>query len=182
MQSTSPTGEDVECGCLVARLITTPTARIALLKPTCASTSSLIQKVLGDTSIRDHFSDRCVVVSCDDATNTDVVVACLASGLGLEPQEDAIGTVLEYLMANSCTLIVLDNLDVIHASADPEQQEATEVLLATLSSIDELSLVVTLRGQSLPECVGWTSVVSANNDSGKAVPCNFPTATSAIVS
>ena len=70
-------------------------------------------------------------------------------------------------MAHRCTLIVLDNLDVIHASADPEQQEATDVLLATLASVDQLSLVVTLRGQSQPDCVDWISV-GDNDDPDKA--------------
>jgi len=167
MQSTSLAGADVECGQLVAHLIATPTARLALLNSTCASTGFLLQKVLEVPSIRDHFSDRCVFVSCDGATSTDVVVACLASGLGLEPQEDAIGVVLEDLMAHRCTLIVLDNLDVIHASADPEQQEPTDVMLATLASVDQLSLVVTLRGQSQPDCVDWISV-GDNDDPDKA--------------
>jgi len=149
---------------LVARLIATPATRLALPNATSAERASLVQKAFEDSVVRTHFSDHCVFVSCDSTASTEVTTACIASGLGLEPSEHAIVNVLEEIAAHDRTLIVLDNVDAIYLPTDTEQQEATNVLLATLASVDGLTLVITFCGIPLPECVAWTSTDNSTND------------------
>jgi len=120
--------------------------------------------------VRAHYSDRCVLVSCEDGANAEVAVACLASGLGLAPNDSDIGVILNHLVAHNHTLIILDNVDTIYSSADPALQKATDVLLATLAAVDEVSLVITFCGNSLPECVEWMSMVNFIDGTAKSEP------------
>jgi len=163
-------GADTRCERLVAQLVATPAPPLALLNHTGSQQATLVQKVLEDSTVRAHFSDRCVFVSCEGATSAEVVVACLASALGLEPSEDAIDTVLEDFATHSRTLIILDNVDAIYSPEDPEQQEATEVLLASLAAVDEVTLIITFCGTSLPEYVAWTSMNHATDDAAESEP------------
>ena len=163
-------GADVGYECMVAQLVTTPAPRLALLNNAEAKQSTFVQKVLEDSAVRAYFSNRCVVVSCDGATSAEVAIACLASGLGLEPTDNCIEAILEYLVALGRTLIVFDNVEAIYSPTDPDQQEATDVLLATLAAVDEVTLVVTFCGTPLPDCVAWTSMDDISDDTPKSEP------------
>ena len=163
-------GADVGYECMVAQLVTTPAPRLALLNNAEAKQSTFVQKVLEDSAVRAYFSNRCVVVSCDGATSAEAAIACLASGLGLEPTDNCIEAILEYLVAHGRTLIVFDNVEAIYSPTDPEQQEATDVLLATLAAVDEVTLVVTFCGTPLPDCVAWTSMDDISDNTPKSEP------------
>jgi len=155
---------------LVARLIATARPRLALLNHAGDEQHPLMQKILEDSAIRAHFSDRCVSVSCDGATNTQVAIGCLASGLGLSPNE-GIEAIHSHLVAQDHTLVVIQNVDAIYSPADPEQQEATDVLLTTLAALDDITLVITFYGTPLPECVAWTVM---NGDMSVAFKLTVP--------
>jgi len=171
---------------LATQLIATPAPRLALFNRTGAEQDSHVQQILKHSAVRAHFSDRCALVSCDNATSTEVAIACLASGLGLEPSDNNIGTILSHLKAVGRTLVVLDNLDAIYSPADPEQQEATDVLLATLAAVDDITLVITFCGSPLPECVVWISMDDTRDDAPKselqATDHLYHVATPAVVS
>jgi len=143
----SPSSEDTEYHRLVSQLVATPAPRLSLVESTGSAKSALVQKVLEDPAVRGHYADRCVYISCDSETSTQAIVACLASALGLEPNDNMrVRTVLDHLATHGRTLLVLEKLDAIYSPANPEQQEAAYVLLATLAAVDELTLVVTLCG------------------------------------
>jgi len=170
MPGSSTAEADTEYQRLAAQVITTPALRLALLNSTVADQASHVQKILDDSVVQAHFSDRVAFVSCDEAASIEVAVACLASGLGLEPNDDGIGAILGYVMATGRTLVVLDNFHAIYSPADPEQQEATDVLLATLAAVDEVTLVITFCGSPLPECVAWTNMDDATDHTANSEP------------
>jgi len=163
-------GADAQYGRLVAQLVATPAPRLTLLNHTEAEKTTILQNILEESDVRAHFSGRCVFVSCGDAASAEVATACVASALDLEPNEDIIATVLEDFAAHDRTLIVLDNVNAIYSSADAEQQEATDVMLATLAAMDEVTLVITYCGSQLPECVAWTSMTDATDDAANTEP------------
>jgi len=168
---------------LVAQLIATPAPRLAFHNHIVDEQAVLLKDILEDPAVRAHYSDRCVLVSCEDAASAEVVIACVASALGLELSEDAIDTVLEDLATHGRTLIVLENVDAIYSSADAVQQEATDVLLASLAAVDELTLVITFCGTSLPECVAWTKMDDvARNFESQASNIRQHATTPAVVS
>jgi len=173
MPGSSTSETNAEYQHLAAQVIATPALRLALLNNADADHTSHTRKVLEDSAVRAHFSDRVAFVSCDDATSTEVTIACLASALGLDPNDDDIGAILGHLMATGRTLVVLNNVDAIYSSADPEQQEETDVLLATLAAVDEVTLVITFcisSLASLPECVAWTNMDDATGNTTRSEP------------
>ena len=170
MPRLSTTEEEAQYERLVAEFTATPTPFLTLLNRAGSRITDLVQKVFDDSIVRAHFSDRRAFVSCEDVTSTEVAVACLASGLGLEPSEDAIVTVLEYIATHGRTLIVLDNIDAIYSYTDPEQERATSLLLTTLVAVNDLTLVITFGGAPLPETIVWTMMDDATDERAKSEP------------
>ena len=103
---------------------------------------------------------------CQGASSSDVVLRRLSAELGIDEHDDTIGAILDRLVASERTLIAFDKLDAIYAPADLDQQEATDLLLATLAAVDEVTLIITFSGAALPESVIW----SVLDDCGDGVP------------
>jgi len=155
MTSPSAAEADTEYERLAAQPTAPIVTRLAIRNRTIAARAALVQFVLENQIVRTYFSNRCVSVLCDEAASTEVAVACLASALGLDPNEDDIESIISHLVSHSRTLIVFESLDAIYSPTDPEQQEATDLLLTTLDAVDQVSLVITFGGPKLPECVDW---------------------------
>ena len=143
---------------LVATLIGTPSPRLAIHSLARSDESYLVVAALDDRRVHDHFDGRNVIVSCDAAKDTEDAIGLLAAGLSIDINGNAIGAILDNLTKYNRTLVVLDKLECIYAATNVAQQEETEVLLATLASVDELALVVIMHGTQLPECVAWTDL------------------------
>jgi len=143
---------------LVETLVGTPSPRIAISSSTRSEESYLAMAALDDRRVYHHFDGRNVIVSCDAAESTEDVISLLAAGLSVDTNGDAIGAILDNLAKYKRTLVVLDKLEYIYPAMDLEQQEETDILLATLASVDELTLVVIMHGTPPPECVAWTNL------------------------
>jgi len=140
---------------LVQMLLTTSSARLALFDIDGSNKDIFLKSVIRDSRIQDHFQRRCAFVSCDGVPTVSAVVGLLAAELGLELRDDFISSILKDLTSHERTLIILHKLDAILLHADPEQQEMTEILLASLVTLDQLTLVATLGGVLLPEGFTW---------------------------
>jgi len=149
---------------LIAHLVEKPASRYAILDPTFIDRTSLISRILDSPRVRNHFSQRCIFVSCAGARNTDDIVTRLAAKLSIASNSDHMKAVLENLTAHRKTLIALDKLDVVYSLDNRDEQDAADVMLACLASIDELSLLVTYCGPSLPESVMWENTNLIVND------------------
>jgi len=144
---------------LVATLIGTPSPRLVIPFSTRSEGSyKLVMAALDDRRVHDHFDGRNVTVSCDAAENTEDTIGLLAASLSVDVNGDAIGAILDNFAKYKRTLVVLDKLECIYAVTDVKQQEKTEILLATLASVDELALVVIMCGTPPPDCVAWTNL------------------------
>jgi len=171
-------GADTKYERLAAQATAPPAIRLAIHNRTTAARAIVVQEVLESPIIRTQFSDRCVSVQCDEAASTEVAIACLASALGLDPNEDDMEAIVTHLVSHCRTLVVFESLDAIYAPADTKQQEATDKLLATLAALDQVSLVITFGGPKLPGCVAWktlpTSYASDNTSKSKLQAANLP--------
>jgi len=147
---------------LVARLVGTPSARAAVLNPVGIGNSPVLSNVADDPRVRDHFGNRRIFLSCSDISALHIFWSRLAAELGLKMSNTDIDVimvaVLDERMAYKSTLIVIDRLETIYAQENNEQQKATDVLLAVLAAVDEVALLVSFCGLSLPESVHWTTV------------------------
>jgi len=151
---------------LVALLVDTPSARVAVLDRADGKLPAL-RYAHDDPRVRRYCEDRRVFLSCNEISTSDIFWSRLAAGLNLQiPNSDDAETdadvtrvvVLDDLTANQRTLITLEKLECIYSRDNQAQQEATDVLLATLAAIDEVTLFVSFCGSSLPESVNWTIV------------------------
>ena len=96
----------------------------------------------------------------------DEVVATLANKLDVQrPQNAPVWpAVLENLRSRQRLLILLDNFESIWSSRNEELRDASEVFLAQLAALDELTLLVTTRGNVLPESCTWANIDTAELD------------------
>jgi len=115
--------------------------------------------------VQDRFTKNRLFVSCESATSPETVLGLLAMKLGINPAgADVFPTVLNVLQARQRTLVILDNFESIWSPIDVELAEAAEIFLAQLSAVDELTLVITTRGNALPDCVYWANSEEAELD------------------
>ena len=143
--------------------MTTQSGCLAILDPAGVDKTSFVKDIIRDSRVQNHFTSRCVFVSCEYAQDLDEILDRLAAGLGIiEAKDNGISAIFQNLAAHERTLIFLDGLDAIYQLAVPDKQEATDVLLASLASIDELTLLVFFNSTSLPECVAWKIIESAS--------------------
>jgi len=68
------------------------------------------------------------------------------------------------LRSRQRVLLLLDNFESIWSPTDDELREASEVFLAQLAVLDEVTLLVTTRGNTLPENFTWANVDTAELD------------------
>jgi len=117
---------------LVTMLIETPSRRLALCNTTGIDNGAFIRATLEHPRVRGHFLCRTFRISCDDATTSGKVVDRLGSELGLHTKDD-ISAIISNFSTHERALVILENLDAIYPSTDLEQQEDTDVLLASLA-------------------------------------------------
>jgi len=106
-----------------------------------------------------HYSRRI------DSLSPAKVLHLLAVKLGVNRSGDKVfKQVLDGLQARRHALVVLDNFESIWSPKDSKLAEEAEIFLAQLAAVDELTLIITTRGNTLPEYVGWTNTDSAELD------------------
>ena len=134
-------------------------------------------KLLHHGDMEERFGAHRYFVSCDSATSLEGLVSLIARHVGLtEEQERANGTagpsevhVLTHLRkigarsdqalngksaSNHPIIVVLDNFE---SCWEPEHARASvENFLSSLATVENLTLIITLRGIERPSNVAWT--------------------------
>ncbi|KAJ7617969.1 P-loop containing nucleoside triphosphate hydrolase protein [Roridomyces roridus] len=127
--------------------------RIALLGAGGIGKTSLARAVSHHEGIPTKYPLR-LFIGCESATTGTEIAALIASHLCLKPSPSVTSTVIKNLTRKSDILLVLDNLET--AWEPLKFRSGVEDFLALLANVDNVSLIITLRGTERPSSVGWT--------------------------
>ncbi|KAJ7732013.1 hypothetical protein B0H16DRAFT_1468818 [Mycena metata] len=128
--------------------------RIAILGGGGMGKTSLARAALHHTDTCAKFEHR-FFVSAEAATTAVKLAALIGLHLGLEPGKDLTKAVVLYLARQTgpC-LLILDNLET---PWEPIQSRGgVENLLSLLTEVEDLALMITMRGSERPGQVLWT--------------------------
>ncbi|KAJ6565949.1 hypothetical protein DFH09DRAFT_1157339 [Mycena vulgaris] len=145
-------GRDKELHDVVRTLMHQP-ARVAILGPPGMGKTTLATALLHSPAVVSKYEHH-YFISCEGATTDVQLMTTVAFHIGLEPSRQLSSMIVQYFSESRPTLLVLDNLDTCwekHGFRD-----RVEDFLSCLSSVDQLSLVITLRGTEHPGRVKWT--------------------------
>jgi len=139
------------------------TAPIGIVGPGGIGKTTLALKVLHDPRVKQCFGRQRFFLTCEGANSVDEVLAQLASKLEIQRSHDVPlwPALLDNLRSRQRVLVLLDNFESIWSPTNDELREASEVFLAQLAVLDELTLLVTTRGNLLHESFTWANVDTA---------------------
>ncbi|KAJ7694178.1 hypothetical protein B0H17DRAFT_1058072 [Mycena rosella] len=136
-------------------LIATAPGRIAILGSAGIGKTSVASMVLFDARVVEYFGTHRYFISCDAAGGKDDLLTSIAGPLGLQGDKlqkkvlDALGD------AEHRKIIVLDNFESPWESSESSKKEV-ESFLAALCALDNLAVVITMRGSERPAGVQWS--------------------------
>jgi len=147
-------GREEEIRSIVDALLSDNPVRIAVLGTAGLGKTTLTLKALHDPRVQQRYGEAMHFIRCDAATSLDALIGLVATELGVTGTQQLARAVIGTLSAKPCVL-VLDNFET------PWQEKPLEVeeFLASLSAIDSLQLIVTLRGKERPAGVLWRDPV-----------------------
>ncbi|KAJ7181126.1 P-loop containing nucleoside triphosphate hydrolase protein, partial [Mycena filopes] len=130
------------------------TPRIAILGGGGMGKTSLARAALHHSDTSSRFKAR-FFVSAEPATTVVELAAQIGLHLSLEPGPNLINPVVRYFARQtSPCLLVLDNLET---PWEPLQsRSAVEDFLSLLADLNQLALIITMRGAQRPGKVQWT--------------------------
>jgi len=142
------------------------TAPIGIVGPGGIGKTALALNVLHDRRVKHHFSRQRLFLTCEGANSVDEVLFNLAGKLNVQMSQSAglWPVVLDSLRARQRVLLVIDNFETIWSPTNDELRAASEVFLAQLAVLDEVTLLVTTRGNLLPANFTWANVDTAELD------------------
>ncbi|KAA1476423.1 TPR-like protein [Dentipellis sp. KUC8613] len=128
-------------------------ARITILGPGGMGKTSLALSVLHHPDIASEFVDARYFVPCDAAQSAEALLLEMASALGIyiDDSSSLERKVLAFLRNSKC-IICLDNFETPWDA----QTRAVEELLAKITSIQSITVLVTMRGTERPAKTLWT--------------------------
>lgn len=159
-------GRENDLDRLVAHTLTTRTAPLAIMGAGGIGKTTLALKVLHDSRVRSHFSKNRFFVSCDGASGTDAVLGQLSLKLDVQKSKDESlwSAIIDNIRSRQRTCLVLDNFESIWSPKDASSRDEAEVFLTQLAVLEELTLIVTMRGNHLPESFDWANASTAELD------------------
>ncbi|KAJ7046279.1 hypothetical protein C8F04DRAFT_1387854 [Mycena alexandri] len=145
-------GRQIEVMKVTEVLLDYPT-QVAILGPGGIGKTTLAAVILHSPDIVSKYPHR-HFVSCGATTTASQTISAVAFALGLEPSTQLTDAIIRYFRGQaSLTLLVLDNMET--AWEERGERSAVEEFLSLLSGIDQLALLITLRGVERPSKVKW---------------------------
>ncbi|KZO96334.1 hypothetical protein CALVIDRAFT_459223, partial [Calocera viscosa TUFC12733] len=127
--------------------------RVAILGAGGIGKTTVALAVLDDERVKAKFQDNRVFVNCDGVDTAGAILAEISSAL----QGHATGTQKELLATldrlQGSKLLVLDNLESAWLTSE---KRAVEGILGQLTSVSDLSLIITMRGAQRPVTITWS--------------------------
>ncbi|KAJ6480988.1 hypothetical protein C8R45DRAFT_800451, partial [Mycena sanguinolenta] len=137
----------------VMKILGQNTPRIAILGGGGMGKTSLARAALHHPDTLTRFEQR-FFVSAEPATTSIELAALIGLHIGLDPGKDLTRAVVQYFIRNPSSLLILDNLETIW---EPFlSRDGVEEFLSLLADIDQLGLIITMRGAERPVKVQWT--------------------------
>ncbi|KAJ7577508.1 hypothetical protein C8J56DRAFT_1113572 [Mycena floridula] len=130
-------------------------ARVAILGPGGIGKTSLAQATLHDSNIVEKFSGHRYWITCDSSESANDLKLILAAHFGVVGTSDRLRDILISLqMISGPVLLILDNLET--PWEQPGKRLEVEELLSHLTGVENLSLMITMRGAERPGQIQWT--------------------------
>ncbi|KAJ7573609.1 hypothetical protein C8J56DRAFT_727798, partial [Mycena floridula] len=148
-------GRQDELDHIINALCQHETTRMAILGPGGTGKISLAQATLHDSTIVEKFGGHRYWITCDSSESANDLKVVLAAHFGAVNTSDRLRDILTSLWTIAGPiLLILDNLETpweqLHKRLEVEE------LLSHLTGVENLSLIITMRGAERPAQVQWT--------------------------
>ncbi|KAJ7457715.1 P-loop containing nucleoside triphosphate hydrolase protein [Mycena latifolia] len=130
------------------------TPRIAILGPGGIGKTSLARAILHHPELCAKYDQHRVFVACDTTSNVIQLAGLIGAHLGLKQGTNLIQPVVRHFSRSPPSLLILDNLETIWEPT--ESRVDVEKFLALLADVDQLALIITMRGAERPTNMCWT--------------------------
>ncbi|KAJ7215039.1 P-loop containing nucleoside triphosphate hydrolase protein [Mycena pura] len=138
----------------ILQLFTQDAPRIAVLGAGGMGKTSLARAVLHHPDINVKYGEYRIFVTCDGVSTAAELVALIANYQGLELGENPTQQIIRHFASRPPTLLILDNLET--AWEPMGSRIEIEKFLSLLTDIQQLALIITMRGAERPAQVCWT--------------------------
>ncbi|KLO10688.1 TPR-like protein [Schizopora paradoxa] len=130
-------------------------SKVTILGPGGMGKTNLAIQMLYESHIVKLYDDRRFFIQCESATSSDGLLMAIANQLGFSrSQNQPLDKIVQLFVDKSARcLLVLDNFET---PWDTEDKTNVETILGTLADVQNLCVVITMRGTEMPLGVAWT--------------------------
>ncbi|KAJ7300543.1 P-loop containing nucleoside triphosphate hydrolase protein, partial [Mycena albidolilacea] len=127
--------------------------RLAILGMGGIGKTTLATAALNHPNVISRFPSR-YFVSCHSVATVTDLFSIVASHVGLAKGTNSATEIIKHLKYSPATLLVLDNLETVWESVGMKGE--AEDFLSSLTDVQHLALVITMRGAERPQKVAWS--------------------------